>query len=68
MKRNIPAVITAIILALTFGFTFTSCKKADQSAQVVTEEKKADASSKTENDKAADLKKEVDNASGFNFK
>lgn len=68
MKRNIPAVTTAIILALTFGFIITSCRKSDNSAPVVTEEKKADVSSKTDIDKAADLKKEVDNASGFNFK
>lgn len=68
MKRNITAVITAIILALSFGFIFTSCKKADNSAPVVAEEKKADASSTTGLDKAAEMKKEVDNASGFNFK
>lgn len=66
MNRNILFVMTAIILALTFGFTFTSCKKAENSASVVADEKKADAGTTT--DKTEDMKKEVDSASGFNFK
>ena len=67
MKSNILVVMFTMILALTFSFTFTSCKKADTPASVVTDEKKTDAA-KTGADKTDEMKKEVDNASGFNFK
>lgn len=67
MKRNILIIMFAGMMAYVFSFTFTGCKKAEKSAPVVTEEKKPDASANGA-DKAGDMKKEVDNASGFNFK
>ena len=67
MKRNILVTVFAIMMAFIFSFTFTGCKKADKSASAVTEEKKPGASTGSV-DKAGDMKKEVDNASGFNFK
>ncbi len=67
MKKEILAVMCVLTLVLTSGFAFTSCKKADKSSPVAAEEKKTDASA-TKTDKEDDMKKEVDNASGFNFK
>ena len=42
MKRNILVVMFAMVLAFTFSFAFTGCKKAEE-PKPVAEEKKADA-------------------------
>jgi hypothetical protein len=64
MKRNILVVMFAMILALTFSFTFTSCKKAEQPKPVVEEKKFEAPAADATKDAAKDAKAGAKDAKG----
>jgi len=52
MKRNILVAMFALVLACAFSLTFSSCKKEEVPAPVVTEEKKVDTTTPAADDKS----------------